>query len=170
MVQSPTMEGVPVDKRDDAAFEAVARREARRLFGIAYAILRDPGEAEDVVQDVMVRAWRAWHRTEGFSDPGPWLTRICVNRCLTHRIRLRLRRTRETELDVQTAGGGPDPSDPELARAFDRLSPQQRAVVLLHYFFGYSLDECAELMECRPGTARSHLHRALVALREVMGG
>jgi RNA polymerase sigma-70 factor (ECF subfamily) len=65
-------------------------------------------------------------------------------------------------------GHDPEPFDPELARAFDGLTSQQRAVVMLHYFFGYSLDESAEIMGCRPGTARSHLHRALVALREVM--
>jgi RNA polymerase sigma factor (sigma-70 family) len=116
----------------------------------------------------MVRAWRAWGRTEGFGDQGPWLTRICINRCLSRRVRLRLRRTRETELGAQAGVTGAPQSDPELARAFDRLSPRQRAVVLLHYHSGYSLDECAELLGCRPGTARSHLHRALAALREVM--
>jgi len=168
MVQSATVEVDPVDTRDPQAFEAVARRESRRLFGIAYTILRDPTEAEDAVQDVMVRAWRAWHRTQGFGDQGPWLTRICVNRCLSHRIRLRLRRGRETELDAQASESGPTPSEPALAAAFDGLSPRQRAVILLHYYSGYSLDECAELMGCRPGTARSHLHRALTALREVM--
>jgi RNA polymerase sigma-70 factor (ECF subfamily) len=168
MIQSAAVEGPPVDARDASEFEAVARREARRLFGIAYTILRDPADAEDAVQDVMVRAWRAWHRTEGFGDQGPWLTRICVNRCLSHRIRLRQRHSRETELGVQAAAATPAPSDPELARAFDRLSARQRAVVLLHYYSGYSLNECAELIGCRPGTARSHLHRALVALREVM--
>jgi hypothetical protein len=68
VVQFATVEADPVDARDPQAFEAVARREARRLFGIAYTILRDPAEAEDAVQDVMVRAWRAWHRTDGFGD------------------------------------------------------------------------------------------------------
>jgi RNA polymerase sigma-70 factor (ECF subfamily) len=162
------VEADPVDARDPQAFEVVARGEARRLFGIAYTILREPTEAEDAVQDVMVRAWRAWHRTNGFGDQGPWLTRICINRCLSHRIRLRLRRTRETELDAQAGAGGASQSDPDLARAFDALTSRQRAVILLHYYSGYSLDKCAELMGCRPGTARSHLHRALTALREVM--
>lgn len=162
------MEANPVDERDDATFEVVARREAGRLFGIAYTILRDPAEAEDAVQDVMVRAWRAWPSTAGFGDQGPWLTRICVNRCLSHRIRLRLRRTRETELGVRASAGVPMPPHPTLADAFEHLSARQRAVILLHYYSGYSLDECAELMGCRPGTARSHLHRALAALREVM--
>lgn len=168
VVQLPTVEGAPADKRDDAGFEAVARREARHLFGIAYTILRDPVEAEDAVQDVLVRAWRAWRRTDRFADQGPWLTRICVNRSLSRRLHLRRLRTRETALHAQVMGHDPEPFDPELARAFDGLTSQQRAVVMLHYFFGYSLDESAEIMGCRPGTARSHLHRALVALREVM--
>ena len=137
VVQLPTVEGAPADKRDDAGFEAVARREARHLF-------------------------------DRFADQGPWLTRICVNRSLSRRLHLRRLRTRETALHAQVMGHDPEPFDPELARAFDGLTSQQRAVVMLHYFFGYSLDESAEIMGCRPGTARSHLHRALVALREVM--
>lgn len=58
-----------------------------------------------------------------------------------------------------------DPADPDLDRACRRLSARQRAVITLHYHFGYSLDECAALMGSRPGTVRSHLNRALEALR-----
>lgn len=50
--------------------------------------------------------------------------------------------------------------------AFARLSRQQRAVVVLHYQYGYTLDECSVLMRCRPGSARQHLARALRRLRE----
>ena len=159
----------PDNRAVDHVFEAVLRREARRLFGIAYSILRDPHEAEDALQEVMVRAWKSWAKTEAHDDPGPWLTRICVNQCINRGSALRLRRSRSAALDATVAGAVPVESDPRLATAYERLSRQQRAVVLLHYHHGYSLDECAGLMGCRPGTARSHLNRALSALREVLG-
>jgi RNA polymerase sigma-70 factor (ECF subfamily) len=56
----------------------------------------------------------------------------------------------------------------DLARAYVQLSKQQRAAVALHYFYGYTLDECAELLGNRPGTVRSHLARALVTLRRAV--
>lgn len=56
--------------------------------------------------------------------------------------------------------------DMDLDRAYRRLTHQQRAVVALHYEYGYSLDECAALIGCQPGTARSHLARALASLRK----
>jgi DNA-directed RNA polymerase specialized sigma24 family protein len=51
-------------------------------------------------------------------------------------------------------------------KAFRRLSPPQRAAFLLHFHYGYTLDECAGLLGCRPGTARSHLGRAVAKLRK----
>lgn len=146
-------------------FEAVVRRETPRLYGLAYTILRDSDEAADAVQDAVFAAWRAWAKTAGHDDPGPWLTRICVNRCLSRGGMLRRRR----RLDRLAADAAPTPSAPSdsvLAGAFDGLSRRQRAVVTLHYEAGYTLDECAALMGCRPGTVRSHLSRALASLRE----
>jgi RNA polymerase sigma-70 factor (ECF subfamily) len=63
-----------------------------------------------------------------------------------------------------------DPVDPALDQACRQLTVQQRAVITLHYHYGYSLDECASLMGCRPGTVRSHLARALATLRRKLGG
>ncbi len=71
------------------------------------------------------------------------------------------------------ACGWPTPSpaqrqepDLDLDRCYRRLSRQQRAVVTLHYQYGYTIDECATLIGCQPGTARSHLARALASLRK----
>ncbi|MGH2867753.1 MAG: RNA polymerase sigma factor [Solirubrobacteraceae bacterium] len=150
----------------DHVFDTVIRRESRRLYGIAYTILRDPEEASDAIQEVLLRAWKSWSNTQGHDDPGPWLTRICVNTCLSRGSGVRRRRRHDATLVAAAALPAPDPSDPQLAEAYVKLTRQQRAVVLLHYHFGYSLDECANLMRCRPGTVRSHLHRALGALRK----
>ena len=153
----------------DHPFEATVERYSRRLFAIAIAMLRDAHDAEDAVQETMVVAWKGWSKTAGHDDPFPWLMKICVNHCLSRGSTLRLRRHRTTELDSTFAAPERLEPDPRLAAAYEDLSRQQRAVVILHYHFGYSLDDCAEVMNCRPGTVRSHLSRALTTLREVMG-
>lgn len=152
----------------DPAFETCLRQESGRLFGIAYTILQDVHEAEDAVQEVSLRAWRAWSRTADHPSPRPWLTRICVNHCLTRRSWMRRRRNRTAELLPSLQAPEREANDPVLAAACARLSRQQRAVVFLHYHYGYQLNECADLMGCGRGSVRTHLHRALTTLREVL--
>lgn len=151
---------------DDAGawdgFEATIQREAPRLWRLAFVILRDAADAEDAVQETAVKAWRHWD--PGRENPQPWITRICVNHCLDSRRWLRRRRGHVQLPDLATAPTAAG-SDPDLARAYEALSTRQRAVIALHYHYGHTLDECARLMGCRPGTARSHLARALATLR-----
>jgi RNA polymerase sigma-70 factor (ECF subfamily) len=152
-------------------FEQTVLQEAPHLYAIAMTITRDPTEAEDVLQDTMLAAWRSWPRLRDPACSRPWLVKICVNCCLQ-----RLRRSRRIF-------GADRPNDriPQSAseyrfsgelldfdRIFKQLSPRQRAVVALHYFHGYNVEECAGLMGCRPGTARSHLARAVARLKKEM--
>lgn len=150
------------DRRHE--FEAAVRQDGRRLFGLAYSILRDHGDAEDAVQETMVRAWKAWDSVDDVDRRGAWLTRICVNHCLRRRRQLGrvLGAVIGEHVEASPAGTG---TDLAIDQACRRLTRQQRAVVTLHYCYGYSLDECAHLMSCRPGTVRSHLARALTTLR-----
>jgi RNA polymerase sigma-70 factor, ECF subfamily len=149
------------------AFEIAVRAEAGHLFGVAYSILRDVQEAEDAVQEAMELAWRSRTSLRDPSKRAAWLRQICVRRCLRiHRGLLRrswLADRPETHADPQPA------NDMDLDRSFRLLTRQQRAVLALHYHYGYSLDESAALMGCRPGTARSHLNRALNRMREELG-
>jgi len=151
-------------------FDAVAIGQARRLYGLAFSILRDAGEAEDAVQETMVRAWRSWDSLRDEAARTGWLTRICVNHCLRRRsLMSRLPWPSGGREEVLPDASQPTPADPRQARlrdGFKRLSARQRAVLSLHYHHGYSLDESAALIGCRPGTARSHLARALATLRE----
>ena len=148
---------------DASGFEAVIRTESGRLFGVAYSILRDVQEAEDAVQETMELAWRSWATLRDPSKRAAWLRQICVRRAL------RLHRRILPRLWLADHDGAewyvPDERDPDLDRSYRRLTPPQRAVLALHYEYGYSLDECAALIGCRPGTARSHLARALTSLR-----
>ena len=144
-------------------FEQAVRTQSQALFSLARAILGDRQEAEDAVQDAMELAWRSWHTLRDPQRLNAWLKQICVRRCL----RIKRRLFGVLPLSEQDRDPRPTPTtDPDLDRAFRRLSRHQRAVIRLHYHDGYSLDECAGLMGCRPGTARSHLARALASLRQ----
>ena len=148
--------------RDVTAFEAAVHAESGRLFAVAYSILRDPQDAQDAVQETMELAWRSWAALRDPSKRGAWLRRICVRRAIRTRRRLLPR------LWLAETIAGPAPAEPDLDldRSYRRLSRQQRAVITLHYQYGYSIDECAALFGCQPGTARSHLARGLASLRK----
>ncbi len=150
-------------------FERLLAAEGRRLFAIAFAVLRDPEDAEDAVQETAVAAWRGW---SNLADPGhsrAWLTTICLRQALRRRAWLR-RRPSRTDSDERLAAVDrhleADGRYLDLHRAHARLSRQQRAVVALHYEHGYTLSECAVLMGCSPGAVASHLSRALARLRK----
>ena len=148
---------------DQAAFEQAVRAESRVLYSLARSILGDQQEAEDAVQDTMEIAWRSWRSLRDPQRRNAWLRQICVRRCLRVKRRLfGLLPLSEHDRDPRLS----PTTDPDLDRAFRRLSRHQRAVIRLHYHDGYSLDECAGLMGCRPGTVRSHLARALASLRQ----
>jgi RNA polymerase sigma-70 factor (ECF subfamily) len=139
--------------------------ESTRLATLAVAILGDLSDAEDAVQETLTAAWRSWSSVRDEDKRHAWLTTICIRQCLrTRRLRIGRRTTqlREQIPDVRV------PSDIHWDRAFSELSARQRAVIVLHYFYGYTLDECAELIGRRPGTARRHLARGLAHLRREM--
>lgn len=152
-----------------AALERLVGAQQRRLFHIALAILHDPGEAEDAVQESFLAAWRRWDAVRDEDKRESWLTTICVRHCIRRRRKL-----------WRSVLGGPDPATPaaahprfegrllDLDRAQLKLSRQQRAALVLCYHHGYSADQCAVLMDLSAGTVRSHLARALATLRREM--
>jgi RNA polymerase sigma-70 factor (ECF subfamily) len=149
--------------------EWILRVEPQRLFGIAVTILRDPGEAEDAVQEALTLAWS---RRAMLRDPAAarsWLTRICINHCISRRRRL----LRMPLLFGAVRDRAPPPwlfegRRLELDRAFATLTVRQRTATVLFYHHGYSIAECAAVMACAPGSVRSHLGRSLVKLRKEM--
>lgn len=154
-------------------FEDAFAAHRKRLFGIAFSILRDPVEAEDALQEVAIQAWRGWG---GRSDPErtvAWLSTICVRHCLRRRGSLRrflfVSTAERAELRAATDHVRYDGTAIDMDRAFAKLSRQQRAVIVLHYQQGYTLPECAEQMGCSGGAAASHLSRALAKMRARLG-
>jgi RNA polymerase sigma factor (sigma-70 family) len=164
---------VPVGEMvPERSFEAVAVPDARRLYSLALSILRDEGEAEDAVQETLLKAWRSWGSVARMERPASWLTRVCVNHCISRRRHLRMRGWPPLAL-IEDAVSGGDPGAAanvvDIDRAYRRLSLRQRAAITLNYRHGYSVEECAVFMGCGPGTVRAHLARGLATLRKELG-
>jgi RNA polymerase sigma-70 factor (ECF subfamily) len=161
---------------DHEAFSELARQSIRRLFVVARLILRDDGRAEDAAQETLVAAWT---HLSALRDPDrfeAWLHRLLVNACYREARRDRRRVAIEVQLDPLPMPEASDgiPLDVDLAhrdqleRGFRRLDPDQRAVLVLHYYLGYSLDDAGEVLGIPPGTVRSRLHRATAAMRTAL--
>jgi RNA polymerase sigma factor (sigma-70 family) len=151
------------------ALERLVAAQQRRLFHIALAIVRDPGEAEDAVQESFLIAWRRWDTLRDEEKREAWVTTICVHHCFRRRRTLRrwtLGRSSDTAAAAEHVRFQGRLLD--LDRAQAKLSRQQRAVLVLSYHHGYSADQCAALMGLSGGTVRSHLARALASLRKEM--
>ncbi len=143
--------------------------EAERLFGIAVTILRDRGEAEEAVQETLARAWSRRSTLRDSAASRGWVTRICINYCLSRRRHLlRLPLPLPERFRPPLSVWELEDTELDLDRAYAALSVRQRAALLLFYHHGYSVRECAELMACAPGTVRSHIARGLAALRQEM--
>jgi RNA polymerase sigma-70 factor (ECF subfamily) len=155
----------------ERAFEAVAVPDARRLYSLALSILRDEGEAEDAVQETLLKAWRSWDSVSRMDRPAAWLTRVCVNHCISRRRHLRSAGWPPLALIEATASSDAAPAADliDIDRAYRRLSLRQRAAITLNYRHGYAVEECAVFMGCRPGTVRAHLARGLATLRKELG-
>ena len=160
-----------IDRRDTDAdrradFEQWVRAEDVHLYRAALAILTRPDLAADAVQDTFERAWRSWGTLRAGESRRAWLTRICIHRSIDLRRAARLRQATDRWLRPAADDGLPPAWTLDFTRAYRRLSSRQRAVIALHYLLGYTLDESAALLGVRPGSARSHLARALTTLRE----
>ncbi len=155
---------------DHDAFAMLATALAPRLDAAARLILRDPELARDAVQNALVRAWRD---LPGLRDPDrfdAWLHRLLVNSCLDE-ARRRRRRPIEVEIDpIHEPQAGTDDARSladrdQVERALNRLDPEHRALVVLHYYLGYPLPEAAASLGISLPAAKSRLHRAMDGLR-----
>jgi RNA polymerase sigma-70 factor (ECF subfamily) len=153
-------------------FLRLANGELDRAYRLAGLLLGDQHEAEDATQDALVRAWQA---AGSLRDPAgfqAWFDRILVNIC---RDRLR-RRRRITFIPIDPEGADLARGDPfravldrdQVVRAMAHVSPDERLVLVLHYWADLTLDGVAERLGWPVGTVKSRLHHGLNEIRRVL--
>jgi RNA polymerase sigma-70 factor, ECF subfamily len=157
---------------DRGAFAELATRQIDRCYALAYRILRDRDRAQDATQQALLGAWRDLPTLRDLERFEGWLHRLVVHACYTEARGTRRwnARFRIHPITNQTA---PDPGHAvvdraQLEDAFARLTPEHRAVVVLHHHHGYPLTEIAGILDIPVGTARSRLHYAVRQLRTVL--
>ena len=170
---------------DGHAYGLLVGRYQRKIFRVAYAIVRDESEADVVTQDVFVQAYTNLARFEGRAGLETWLTRIAINRSrdsLRRRkfVSLFVRRGDEDESEamIEPVDDRPDPERQlmsgqlriAIARAEKQLSSQQKTIFRLRHYENLSLEEIADHLGLRAGTVRAHLFRAIHKIRKELAG
>jgi len=163
---------------DRAAFEALVRRHADRLYAVVLRFLGDSREAEDVTQETFLRAWRGISGFKGRSQFFTWLYRIGLNEAKRRAARGRptARLSNLDEGSAQMADWSEAPerraAEGELREALERavraLDPEYRAPLILRDVEGLSTAEAAKVMGLGEAAFKSRLHRARLAVREAI--
>ena len=165
-----------------ATFERIVRAHLDRLYRLAWRLAGSKAEAEDLFQELLIRAYQKLDDLVEIDEPGSWLSRVMYNLFIDEQRRFARRRMHLVE-EGQLAGdglqglaGGDNPvADNErierlgrLDAALEQLSDEHRIVVLLHDTEGYKLAEIEALTGVPVGTVKSRLHRARARLREIL--
>lgn len=164
-----------VVRRDQGAFEEVIRRHQGWLRSMLRGIVRDQGIAEDLAQEAFSRVYQHAHTYQGKGSFVGWLRRIAVN-LAKDSLRKRAKGkavSLDDDASPDVVDRQPGPAailgskflSQEVRDAIETLSPEHRAVVLLRFFDGKSMQEIAEDLGCPAGTVKSRLHYALQHIR-----
>lgn len=166
---------------DGGAFGVLVDRFQKKIYRVAYAIVRDEVEADTITQDTFIQAYTHLARFQGRSELETWLTRIAINRS---RDWLRRRKfvslfSHDDESEIREYVIEPVDERPDaerqimahqlraaITRAEQTLSSQQKIIFRLRHYENHSLEEIAELLGLRSGTVRAHLFRAIHKVRK----
>lgn len=162
-----------VRQGDVAAFGEIVRRYQRRAWAVAWRLLRNREDAEDLVQDAFLTVLDKLDRYDAGRPFAPWFFKVLVNRGLSLRERARIREAAPLPEELVGTGGTDRRAERSEVRArVDRalagLSDRQRMVVQLYELDGYSSPEIAEMLNVAEGTVRWTLHEARKNLREAL--
>jgi RNA polymerase sigma-70 factor (ECF subfamily) len=169
---------------DSEAFRALVERHSRAVFRLAHRMTGSAHDAEDVVQETFLRAYRQLGRFESRANFGTWIHRIAVN-CSIDVIRSRPHReTAHDTMDLEQFGAAADPGDaaatsPErlmlstevqerIAAAMGALSQMERAAFVLRHFEGHSIDEISRALGLKANATKHSIFRAVRKMRTAL--
>jgi RNA polymerase sigma-70 factor (ECF subfamily) len=160
--------------RRQEALERLVPAYRRRVFGLAFSILRDRAAAEDLAQEVFVKLWKALPGYDGRAQLSTWIYAITRNAAVSA-----LRSRRRTlsmsdpavvaEAEGVAAAAASAPEDAGLRRQVEALPVRQRQAVTLYYLDERPVSEVAEMMGLPVNTVKTHLHRARASLARALG-
>ncbi|HEV2445025.1 MAG TPA: sigma-70 family RNA polymerase sigma factor [Candidatus Sulfopaludibacter sp.] len=168
------------------AFRVLVERHSRSLFRLAFRMTGNQQDAEDVVQESFLRAYKQLGRFDERASFGTWLYRIAAN-CSLDLVRSRKRRSEHMapqeanglEIDdpvAQLPAGDPTPERMALSgevrdrveQAMKELSPTERTAFVLRHFEGMCMEDVSRVLECQPGAAKHSVFRAVQKLRRAL--
>jgi len=162
---------------DEAAFDELIRPRLDRLLRLAISITANESDGRDVVQEACVQAWRHLPRLRDTERFDAWLSRIVVNGCRSTLRGRRRRAVREISIDAPAAAeptsSGATVGDQlsradTIRRAFARLDPDKRSILVLHHVEGQSVADIAHALQVPSGTVMWRLHAARRALERAL--
>jgi RNA polymerase sigma-70 factor, ECF subfamily len=172
---------------DADAYRVLVERHSRALFRLAFRMTGNESDAEDVVQESFMRAYRQLGKFDERATFGTWLYRIATN-CSLDMVRSRKRRSEQMAVaDVEVDGvphdpllnlpaSGPNPERSALstevrervADAMNDLSATERTAFVLRHFEGMCIEDVSRVLECQPGAAKHSVFRAVQKLRRAL--
>jgi RNA polymerase sigma-70 factor, ECF subfamily len=163
-------------KGDEAAYTALVELHQEAVFRLAYLLLGDSGDADDVAQETFIHAFRALHRFDTSRPLRPWLLRITTNlarnrwRSISRYVAMIQRMGRsDSEMIERTAKDESAHWDAQALReAVGKLDRADQEVIYLRFFLDMTVDETADVLKIPAGTVKSRLHRALGRLRSLV--
>ena len=150
--------------RTNAEIERVVNEYATMLLRVAYSQLNNRAEAEDTVQEVLLKYMEKAPIFQSEEHEKAWLLRVTVNHCKNHLASAWFRKRADLDEVIPAL----DNEELEVVSAVAALPAKYRAVVHLYYFEGYSTKEIAEILHSRPNTVSSRLSRARALLAKAL--
>lgn len=161
---------------DEFAFELLVDEHKEAMFRLAYLMVGDAQDAQDIAQEALLRAYRNLHKVDIQRPLRPWLLKITANACRNHRRSVWRYWNALRHVAVSLDSDQPSPEKQVIQEAevkavleaIRRLKVSEQEIIYLRYFLEMSVETTAEILNIKEGTVKSRLHRALKQLESII--